>query len=98
MPATERIDIRIDSASKKKVSRFSKRLKISNSQFIKAAIELYMRYLEAKEAESITLTREEFSVFSKVLEANEAPNEKLKNAAKEYRNFKHKPVLVKDGN
>ncbi|MBI2794803.1 MAG: DUF1778 domain-containing protein [Ignavibacteria bacterium] len=95
MPATERIDLRIDSASKKKVDRFSKRQKISSSQFIKTAIEYYMRYLEVKESETITLSREEFSILSKLIATEEEPNKKLTKAAEEYRRFtlrKSKPL------
>ena len=97
MPATERIDLRIDSASKKKVDKFSKRQKISNSQFIKTAIEYYMRYLELKESETITLSREEFSILSKLLASEEEPNKKLVKAAEEYRRFKlRKPKTQKN--
>lgn len=88
MSATERIDLRIDSASKRKVERFSKRQNVKTSQFIKAAIEYYMRYLEGKESETITLTREEFSILSKLLAAEEEPNTKLVQAAEEYRQFR----------
>ncbi len=87
MPATERFALRMDESEKKKIARISKKLKVSNSEFVKRAIDYYIRYLNVLESETITLTREEFSVLRVLLNSDEEPNQRLLAAAKSYREF-----------
>lgn len=87
MPATERFALRMEDSEKKKIARISKKLKVSNSEFVKRAIDYYIRYLNVLESETITLTREEFSVLRVLLNSDEEPNHRLLAAAKSYREF-----------
>lgn len=96
MSATERIELRIDPASKKRLLRFSKMHKVSSSQFIKTAIEYYIRYIEVTESDTITLTREELARLSTVINEDAVPNDRLKQAASAYNTYaKRQPKSTK---
>lgn len=88
MAATERFALRMEEAEKKKVAHLSKKLKVSNSEFIKRAIDHYIRYLTILESETITLTREEFSVLRLLMNSQDEPNVRLLSAAKAYRQLR----------
>lgn len=90
MPATERFALRMEDSDKKKITRLSKKLKVSNSEFVKRAIDHYIRYLSVLESETVTLTREEFSVLRVLLSSDEEPTHRLLAAAKAYRQFEHR--------
>ncbi|MBU3699547.1 MAG: DUF1778 domain-containing protein [Candidatus Kapabacteria bacterium] len=90
MAATERIALRMEEQDKRKVSRLSKKYKVSSSEFIKRAIDHYIRYLTILESETITLTREEFSILRELMNSPEEPNVRLTAAAKAYRQLQVK--------
>jgi len=90
MSATERFALRMEERDKKNVARMSKKLKVSSSEFVKRAIDHYIRYLTILESETITLTREEFSVLRELMNSQDEPNERLLAAAKAYRKFQAK--------
>ncbi|MBK7033600.1 MAG: DUF1778 domain-containing protein [Ignavibacteria bacterium] len=92
MPATERIAIRIDSAAKTRVGEISKKHKMSSSEFIKKAIDFYIRYIDLEESETITLTRDDFSRLRALLLADAEPNERLRNAAHAYRQIEQRQI------
>lgn len=90
MPATERFALRMEEEEKQNVARLSKKLKVSSSEFIKRAIDHYIRYLTILESETITLTREEFSVLRELMTSNDEPNARLVAATKAYRKLQSK--------
>jgi uncharacterized protein (DUF1778 family) len=80
----------MEEEEKQKVARLSKKLKVSSSEFIKRAIDHYIRYLTILESETITLTREEFSVLRELMNSNDEPNARLVAATKAYRKLQSK--------
>ena len=90
MSATERFALRMEEEDKKKVTKLSKKLKVSSSEFVKRAIDYYIRYLTILESETITLTREEFSVLRELMHSQDEPNARLLAAAKAYRKLQSK--------
>jgi uncharacterized protein (DUF1778 family) len=90
MPATERFALRMEEEEKQNVARLSKKLKVSSSEFVKRAIDHYIRYLTILESETITLTREEFSVLRELMNSNDEPNARLVAATKAYRKLQSK--------
>jgi len=90
MPATERFALRMEEEEKQKVARLSKKLKVSSSEFVKRAIDHYIRYLTILESETITLTREEFSILRELMNSNDEPNARLVAATKAYRKLQSK--------
>ena len=90
MPATERFALRMEEEEKQNVARLSKKLKVSSSEFVKRAIDHYIRYLTILESETITLTREEFSVLRELMNSNDETNARLVAATKAYRKLQSK--------
>ena len=90
MSADQRLALRIDESEKNRVISYSKKYKMTSSEFVKKAIEHYIRYLAVQESETITLTREEFSILRLLLEADAEPNARLTSAARAYKEFEQK--------